>query len=919
MTAPQQSLPDTATFGASTNHWRNSHIAEAAWPAHSSKGWSRKAFDDLVRVANDLNSSNPSLELRLRGESKYSKVGEEAVRRYFGYLIDENQCLFAAGSVGSSAKLAANLTRDWDAVTKSFGRLEQLIRYRSSLGQAPLNHTILCSDWRYDQDPKVCAKALGCTAGRYYNLTGSGRCEDCPAGQWSGSAGLTKCEVCIAGFSCPRGTSFPPPCPPGNYSTVGAAKCTQCPIGTFAAASGAEKCDSCPLGKYLDTIGGIKCKVCKQGSYGAQLRSTACTACPGRRITLMPGIQSLAGCICPKNFYSKHASDGCLACGRGLICKAGSVQENWVLLLKGVRNASSVDVSITPTEYPRLEEGFHAYASDPTRVYDCRSKSSCPGGDPGTCSGGRVPVACAKCPNGQLLKDNKCQPCESTSRMVVWFALVLLFIVVDLTYLLNNGKLHERATSFFCVSSSVAMLFTAMQVLGVFTYLSIPWPSEVADILDWMTVSLLNFEQVSSQCAYGTSSEVQRYITLVFAFPLLGCYVLLRYTMSRFMPNTLRWVFPKLLNTLGQFYQTFFIAMTTAAVSPMMCYTHPNKLRSLVKYQGVLCDSAEWTVMLVFGVALLMFALGFFCVCGYVALVIPHKALGDEQSASAVHFLFWRWRLDVWWMGAFSMFRSLLLSLALIFFPNIADVNLQLVIMIFILLLFLAVQLVFWPSKAPLLNIIDAVINADFVMMLCVSFAFAPEVAENKKETYNIMMISNLAVLYGVFGALILAAVLFLMKGTGLDPRKVATTGAPDMFLLRKHPKVEDLSSEWGKMSQNVDDFVEMQGADALCEVLQQMSIYDAMSLHRGLFILDGMGIHQIADIKQVPRSVMQLRISTKTAFCHTHDLRSRSSLNLEGTASLALASAQMGTGSASSLKSFDPTGSASNSSWPNN
>jgi len=187
------------------------------------------------------------------------------------------------------------------------------------------------------------------------------------------------------------------------------------------------------------------------------------------------------------------------------------------------------------------------------------------------------------------------------------------------------------------------------------------------------------------------------------------------------------------------------------------------------------------------------------------------------------------------------------------------------------------------------------------------------------------MMLSNLVVLYGVFGLLILSAVLLLMKGAGLDPRKVATVEAPEVFLMRKHPEIKDLSTEWGKMSSNVDAFVESQGPDALCEVLQQMSIYDAMSLHRGLFILDGMGIHQIADISTVPGSVKQLRITRNNTFYHTHDLTSRSSLNLGGNpeASESAAAAYMGgTGSASSLKSLGSiggTGSASNSSWPNN
>jgi len=626
----------------------------------------------------------------------------------------------------------------------------------------------------------------------------------------------------------------------------------------------------------MDKIGGRQCKNCQQGRYATLSKSRNCTACPGSRTTISMGIASVAACICPEDFYSKTPSDACLPCGVGLICKAGSDLQNWQSVLR----KDTLGVSTVPREYPRLEEGYHSFANDatfgPTFVYDCRNKKACPGGDPGTCSGGRVSVGCAKCPSGEELKDDTCLPCGgSDSNFAIVGPMIGIFIcVAEGLYLLTNGKLTAKATAMFCVTCSMGLLFTFVQNLAVFTYLSVPWPSTVGSVLNAMTVFLLNPQMFISSCI-ATPSEVPRYVAYVVMFPLFGLYVLLRYSLARMSsmtPQKLRWVFPKVLNTLGQFYQAFFVTMTSVAISPLTCYTHPGddsqpslSRKSLVKYPGVLCDSTEQTIMAAFGVALLMFALAFFCTCIFVAFVVPQKGLGDEGAASAARFLFLRWRLDVWWVGIVAMFRSLVLSLAPMFFPN--NVNLQLVVLIMVLVFFVSTQLIYWPWKAPLLNIIDAVINVDLIIMLCTSFAFAPKVQDNQRGIYAKLMLSNVILICVVFAGLISTAVVLFVKRSKCDPSAIAATTAPEMFLLRKHPNIPALSIEWAKMSANVKTFVDAKGYDEFGNVLSQMPIYDVMFLHKVLVIIDNLGMHEITNPKQIPRSVKQLRLSRGASF----------------------------------------------------
>ena len=67
-------------------------------------------------------------------------------------------------------------------------------------------------------------------------------------------------------------------------------------------------------------------------------------------------------------------------------------------------------------------EGFSGHS-----VYKCRSPEACPGGPPGTCAGGRIGAACARCPDGHALVDGACEACENVS---VWVPLVSALVLL---------------------------------------------------------------------------------------------------------------------------------------------------------------------------------------------------------------------------------------------------------------------------------------------------------------------------------------------------------------------------------------------------------------------------------------------------------------------------------------------------------
>ena len=80
--------------------------------------------------------------------------------------------------------------------------------------------------------------------------------------------------------------------------------------------------------------------------------------------------------------------------------------------------------------------------------------------------------------------------------------------------------------------------------------------------------------------------------------------------------------------------------MSATSLVPMMCYKHPNGLRSILKYPGVLCGSGDHDLMLVIGwILLTVFVLGFVALCSYAVSMDARLVSLNENTvkvASAV-------------------------------------------------------------------------------------------------------------------------------------------------------------------------------------------------------------------------------------------------------------------------------------------
>ncbi|CAK9101492.1 Ephrin_rec_like domain-containing protein, partial [Durusdinium trenchii] len=147
--------------------------------------------------------------------------------------------------------------------------------------------------------------------------------------------------------------------------------------------------------------------------------------------------------------------------------------------------------------------------------------------------------------------------------------------------------------------------------------------------------------------------------------------------------------------------------MSTIALAPLMCYTHPNGLRSLLQYPSVICGESKHTAMLVGGLLLLVSGVfGFLALCAYAAYAVPHWSAQEMHArVRAFRFLVFRFRLDSWWFGVPLLTRGPLISLPIVLATEHPPI--QSICVALILASFLAVQCIARPWKVPLLNVLD--------------------------------------------------------------------------------------------------------------------------------------------------------------------------------------------------------------------
>eukprot|EP00439_Symbiodinium_sp_Y106_P075862 s433_g15.t1 len=598
------------------------------------------------------------------------------------------------------------------------------------------------------------------------------RSSHCPAGTtWKNDLG---CDACPLGRFSAGGIDECQPCGLGSFSNAsGLAQCYVCPPGTVGKAQGAEECNICNEGFFMNESGSSECLKCYEGTFADESGLTQCRDCPAGRTTNFQGALDAQACTCNGDLWegqclrcqdsTRFERGACVLCQEGLVCEEG--------------------------EAPVILPGYYATPEAPYDVYKCLPADKCPGGAQGACTGGRVGVPCTHCPDGQSFEDGLCTPCGnlSTAGWVAAMLFGMVFLVVG--YYLMNTAATAKVSMMFATTCVLSMTISMLQSVGIVGLISFEWPSELAWIFEVMNLFLLDIDSLGFDCVAG--NPINRYGFSVAALPGSLIWILVAGLISWVapcIPKHRRFELSKTLSTMGQVVQVTFTIASKTALEPMMCYSHPNGRHGLMKHNGIFCfESPEHTTMFILGLLLLCGLIAFYALAVFGTMYAPCAARkGSATFLQSIRFLIARFRVDYWWYGTFMLPRGLMLSLSIVLAADYPYV--QMLLIVFILELYMVVQLIVWPWKLPALNLFDGTVSVCLVMMMVTMGAFTPPLPPELKESLTSVSMAIMVMLQVVVLAMVgvtIAAMIYRNALGGSKESAVLALGkVPDTKVL---------------------------------------------------------------------------------------------------------------------------------------
>lgn len=531
----------------------------------------------------------------------------------------------------------------------------------------------------------------------------------------SGDTANIECRVCPSGHFSDRlqddkgdkGMTFIcQPCPAGRFqASAGMVSCDPCPKGEYQGSHGSQACLRCDLETYQDVEGQAECKQCPAGTSTLGLGSISQTDCGCEADSInVPGDNSTAS----TSNVTVASIFQCQPCGEGLRCPFSSAVEN---LIRG-------QSTLGPKFTPEIQEGYVSDPAEPTKIFKCQPAANCPGGKPGTCSGGLQGKLCSRCSAGEAWIDGACTACE-TVHFVGWCIFGTAVLGGSLaSYFVVNLPGSRTASPLQLVLLTFGLVIYAVQTVALFGMMSVTWPSIFTSTSGSLQFAVLDLSRSTLTCLTGWG-DTERFMMFAMVFPVLALWVLLAWAISHYFPikRWPSWVLTYTFNTIGVFCQAGFASICAIAFQPMMCYAHPNGIHSVLKYPGTFCGDDQHAVMLAFGAVLCFLAFGFLVVCSVAAWKIPKWSMAQErQKVQAFRFLTGKFRLDIWWFGVLLLFRGLGFSLVIVIFTDLQRAEITSAFAI--LLVYTIFAALYLPWKARSINVADLALNALLLLLV---------------------------------------------------------------------------------------------------------------------------------------------------------------------------------------------------------
>lgn len=656
--------------------------------------------------------------------------------------------------------------------------------------------------WRpWIPDPTACSRGFG-----LYNELEEDFCQS--------RANAESCKACLPGtyskpFQDARGTTY---------------VCSTCPPGMQQPAAGEVACQPCPAGTVKQTESREMCAPCRQSLYQDEMGGTHCKACPEGTTTLLVGAELLSQCVCEEGSIDVSAPEAaqiCVTCGEGLLCPDGSTLEQLASQEGGL-------------EVPQVAPGYFSWPDHPLEVYKCAG-SHCPGGRPGTCDSGALGPTCSNCPEGMYWDDDACRECEVALAPATWTIVPIGVIVAMVVSYYFAERYIAKASLAECARLSMEIMINFVQNLGILSLAPVPWPDALRKLLEFSEVFVLKVQSFGIHCA--TRSDMEQYIfisgtfvSIVVAGPLLGLCTQLVPLRRR----GLSWDFYRTLCATGKLLQALFVTMCNVGLGPFMCYLHPNGRRSMLKHPNTLCSSPDHEIMQWASFAVLFLSLTLFILCCWSVAKAPTWSLTSPDRLSSIGFLTANFRPSSWWFGLVILARGPILSLGPVIAPNAEA--LQILVMSCTMLISLCLQLWFLPWKVPLLNLVDAVSTALFLLLLGVSLHFAP--VSDSREFMDACGALAYFLSLGVIAmvALVSFGLFAVERCSAKAKRKVSSHSA--LANLGKLPSSEEMVKALQAIGESLGKATDAERQLLVKKMSSLLSVYDINIVGQALLIL---------------------------------------------------------------------------------
>ncbi|KAH8098674.1 hypothetical protein JL720_1634 [Aureococcus anophagefferens] len=261
-------------------------------------------------------------------------------------------------------------------------------------------------------------------------------------------------------------------CPPGTYSTSGAASCTPCQPGTYTDAPGQAICKlaspgtfvpvegastatPCPVGTFSKSTAS-SCTPCPRGSYSNLTEQSTCALCATPTTTLREGKTYCDACIgdyyWDRRRYVQHADETPLAeSGQPLPCKDCCLECDGACAVDGDDCVSCP--AGTTLESMDLKKNYWRVSERAKKIYECTLEKSCDGGWNSSCAPGHKGPLCGSC-EAHFFYDavkNRCEDCrdkiKATGSNIVGTILAALLLLSVVGVVVRRFGLSEVWTN----------------------------------------------------------------------------------------------------------------------------------------------------------------------------------------------------------------------------------------------------------------------------------------------------------------------------------------------------------------------------------------------------------------------------------------------------------------------------------------